>query len=176
MCFIARTSFFSVLETFYYQLLTFTKISLPATSSTLVPWRTVKINGNRLESKTFIPVSYVIVWLISPSSEPKECCQDDFESVINWNFVIWYTEVIVLVRHDVSRIYINSEDFIRIAMSHVFISVESSGIRVVIRTYAQALVLLQAFPPRFFNTRQLKRPLHSWRRKIRSRRKSLLKV
>ena len=48
--------------------------------------------------------------------------EDDFESVCDVKFVFWYTEVCVLIRQYVAYICINSEDFIRIAITEVFIS------------------------------------------------------
>ena len=62
-------------QTFYYRLLTFTKILLSVTSSTLVPWRAQSKSTSTLKSKTFVPVSYVTVWQMCPSTESKECCQ-----------------------------------------------------------------------------------------------------
>ena len=70
--------------------------------------------------------------------------EDDFESVCDVKFVTWFSEVYVLIRQYVAWICINSEDFIRIAISEVLISSESSWVRVVLGTTARALISLRA--------------------------------
>ena len=71
--------------------------------------------------------------------------EDDFESVCDVKFVTWFSEVCVLIRQYVVYICINSEDFIRIAITDVFIWSESSSVRIVIRTFLQAWISLRVF-------------------------------
>ena len=90
--------------------------------------------------------------------------EDDFESVCDVKFVTRSTEVCVHIRQNDAYICIHCEDFIRIARTEVFISSESSSVRVVIRTFVQAWISLRAFHDTFITRDSSKASLTSFLR------------